>query len=160
MKIGLRGSPHQQGHAFTLAEVMIAVVIIGITFVALYAGLYFAFNVTRFERENLRATQIMMERSEALRLLTMAQVTNTTVNPRDFYERYYPGAAGVGAANGIIYTGHVDIAQANMGASTYATQVLKITISVKWSSGNIPRARSVSTYVAQNGLQNYVYDKN
>jgi Tfp pilus assembly protein PilV len=160
MKIGLCGHPHRQGLAFTLAEVLIATVIMAITFVALYAGIYFAFNVTRFERENLRATQIVMERTEALRLLRMDQVTNTVINPQVFYERYYPGANGVGAANGIIYTGRVSIAQAALGTSSYSTQVLKVTVSVQWTSGNIPRRRAVSTYVAEQGLQNYVYAKN
>jgi len=69
-----------------------------------------------------------------------------------------PGDAA--AANGIIYTGRVSIAQANLGLSSYSTQVLKVTVSVQWTSGNIPRRRAVSTYVAEQGLQNYVYAKN
>ena len=160
MKIGLCGYPHRRGHAFTLAEVIIATAIVAITFVALYAGIYFSFNVTRFERENLRATQILLERTEALRLLNLEQVQSPVVNPPIFYERYYPGAAGVGVANGIIYTGRVTVAQANLGLSTYATNVLKVTVSVQWTSGNIPRLRSMSTFVAAQGLQNYVWDKN
>ncbi len=163
MKIGLCGKPLRQVLAFTLAEVMIAVAIIAITFVTLYAGIYFAFNVTRFERENLRATQIMLERTEALRLLRIDQVTDPVINPPVFYERYYPGAAGVGAASGIIYTGQVSCAQANLSGSTYAADasgtpmVLKVTVTVQWTSGNVPRSRSLSTFVAKNGMQNYVY---
>ena len=32
-----------------------------------------------------------------------------------------------------------------------------IIVTVNWTNGNVPRSRTMSTYVARNGVQNYVY---
>ena len=54
--------------AFTLAEVVIAVGVLGVSIISLYAGISSGFALTRSSRENLRATQIMVEQMEAIRL--------------------------------------------------------------------------------------------
>src|SRR5436853_4683929 len=63
-------------HGFTLIDALFAMVISGVMFTALYAGLAFGFKVIRFARENTRATQIMLEKMETIRLYTWEQVTN------------------------------------------------------------------------------------
>src|SRR2546428_12992258 len=57
----------QSGH--TLVEVMVSLSVLGFMVVSLYAGISSGFAVLRVARENLRATQILQERMEVLRLI-------------------------------------------------------------------------------------------
>src|SRR5512146_1423868 len=125
--------------AFALVEVVVGAGLLGIMMISLYGGMSSGFAVTQLARENLRATQIMLERMEGLRLYKWDQVTNTTLNPQLFYERYYPGASGIGTANGIIYTGQVQFATVDLTGSTYESNMLKCTVTVQWVSGNVLR---------------------
>ena len=84
----LSRQPIQGKSAYTLAEVLIAVTIIAILFVSLYRGIAFCFDATRAERENLRATQVILRRMEGIRLFNWNQITNTALNPPIFYEEY------------------------------------------------------------------------
>ncbi|MGC3957237.1 MAG: type II secretion system protein [Verrucomicrobiota bacterium] len=146
--------------AFTLVEVMVAITIIGIAFVSLYAGISFSFGVTTVERENLRATQVMLQRMEGIRLFNWVQLTNTALNPVTFNERYFPGSGGK-PASGITYTGTVEVADLTLDPpASYTASMKRITVTVRWSSGNILRTRSISTYAARDGIQNYVYQLN
>src|SRR5262249_46209086 len=54
--------------AFTLMETMVAVLVAGILLPTLYAGFAAGFSLVQMTRENLRATQIMVQRMEAVRL--------------------------------------------------------------------------------------------
>src|SRR6266508_4273052 len=54
--------------AFAIAEVLVSVALMAIVFVSLYLGMSSGFAVTKLSRENLRATQIMLERLEGIRL--------------------------------------------------------------------------------------------
>jgi prepilin-type N-terminal cleavage/methylation domain-containing protein len=155
--ISLAQKPCRLKRAFTLAEVLIAVAIMSIGFVSLYAGITFCFSVTRFERENLRATQVILQRMEGIRLFSWEQLTNTTLNPTTFQERYLP-LAGAIAASGAVYTGRVEVASVILDpAATYSANMKKVTVSVDWVSGKTLRTRRVSTYVAKDGMQNYIY---
>jgi len=152
--------PHGRLHAFTLAEVMVAVAIMAVAFVSLYVGISFSFSVTHAQRENLRATQVMLQRMEGIRLFNWDQVTDTALNPRDFTEQYFPGS-GSKPASGIIYTGRVDVADVTLDPpASYTANMKQITVTVQWSSGSVPRTRSITTYVAKDGIQNYVYQLN
>ena len=54
--------------AFSLVEVMIGMAIVGVTFVSLYGGMTYGFSSVRMSLENLRATQILVEKMETIRL--------------------------------------------------------------------------------------------
>src|SRR5205823_1561848 len=94
--------------AYTLAETMVAVAVIGIMFVALYGGISSGFRVMQLTRENLRATQILVERMEVIRLYRWDQLTNSGYIPQNFVDYYYPAGAAQGAG-GITYTGTLSI---------------------------------------------------
>lgn len=141
-------------------EVMVAVVIMSIAFVSLYAGIFFCFGVTRSEREDLRATQVMLHRMEGFRLFNWNQITNTALNPTTFTEQYLP-ATGANPASGLTYTGTVAVATVILDPpATYTNNMKKITVTVQWASGNVPRSRNMTTYVSKNGIQNYIYYAN
>ena len=152
------GDYHAGKRAFTLVEAVVAVAIMGVSFVSLYAGIFFCFGVTTSEREDLRATQVILERMEGIRLFNWNQITDTALNPTTFYARYFPGSGG-GPASGLTYTGQLEVATALTltPLPTYGANMKKITITVQWLSGSVLRTRTASTYVAKDGIKNYIY---
>jgi type II secretory pathway pseudopilin PulG len=143
--------------AYTLAEVVMAVAVVGVVFVALYSGIVFCFDVTRSERENLRATQVLLRRMEGIRLFNWNQLSDTTLNPLEFYERFFPGSPGI-PASGVTYTGRVEVAALDCDPPpTYSTNMRMVTVTLTWTSKSGLQTRSAFTYVARDGIQNYVY---
>ena len=145
---------------FTLAEVVIAVGILGVSFVSLYAGMSAGFSMTQISRENLRATQIMVEKMEGIRLFNWNQLTVEKLVPTTFNTPYYPNASQ-GQSAGATYSGTISITDLPSmqfsPAKSYDSNLRVVTVEVNWMSGNIQRSRSMSTLVSKNGLQNYVY---
>ncbi len=143
--------------AYTFAEVLIGVAIAGIVFVALYGGMSSGFAVTQLARENLRATQILLERMEGIRLYNWEQLTNTALLPRTFVDYYYPQADGE-ESRGIAYRGNIHLWQPNLSPpATYANRMQAVMAVVSWTNNSVARQRWIWTYVSKNGVQNYVY---
>lgn len=142
-------------NAFTILEAVIGIMVCGIVFISLYAGMSQGFKVTQISRENLRATQIMVERLESVRLNTFEQldtpgfVPTTPVN-----EPYY--WVDTNNNGGLIYSVTVGISNAPMTVS-YSDDLRLVNVRVTWTSGGMFRSREMSTLVARNGLQAYIY---
>jgi len=142
---------------FTLAEVMVAVLVLGIMFVSLYGGFTFGFNQIRQTRENLRATQILEERMEVVRLLNWDQVVNLPgYVPTSFTAPFYAEDPTNAPSDSFVYTGSVLVTNAPI-SETYAGDLRMIQIQVTWPSGNVIHSRQMTTFVAQYGIQKYVY---
>lgn len=140
-------------HAFTLMEVMLAVVIVGVEFVSLYVAISQGFAVVQSARENLRATQIMQEQVEVIRVLDWDKVT-TTPSPWSFSASFYPASS---TNQGIIYTGTIAISDAPVPAA-YSTDVRLVVVSLSWTNGansRLTRNRELRTLVSRYGLHNY-----
>ena len=156
MKISLgQQSVRKTGRqGFTLVDALFAMAIAGIMFFAMYSGLAFGFQVIKMARENTRATQVMLEKMETIRLYTWTQITNAGFIPTNkFTVPYY----AVGTNCSLMYTGQIFIQPSGLGTS-YADNMLKITIQVDWSPmGQTNRTRTMSTLVSKNGMQSYVY---
>lgn len=144
-----------------------AAVIAAIAFTGIFAAISSGGVVIRNTRENLRASQIIESRIEGLRLIAWGSNTNQLFNtncfPTNFTETFYPLGVSGGAANqGATYYGSVtfQMSPANFN-STYASQMCLVTVSLKWTNSHYgvfnSHTRSMSTYVSQYGLQNYVY---
>ena len=86
---------------FSLVEAMVGIGLVGIVFVSLYAGISSGITIIQSARENLRATQIIVERMETVRLCSWEQITSGTNLPISFIEYYYP--KGLGNKQGIPY---------------------------------------------------------
>src|SRR5213078_1435173 len=91
--------------AFTLVEVMIGVLIMAAMFSSLYLGLGQGFAVIQTARENLRATQILQEQMETIRLYTWEQMTNGSV-PGSFTASF---DAAMTQSTGRVYSGTIQI---------------------------------------------------
>lgn len=142
----------RSGH--TLVEVMVAISVVGFMIVSLYAGFSSGFAVLRVARENLRATQVLAERMEVIRLVRWEDVKPGFI-PTEFTAPFYAGD-GTNNAGQFAYTGTVVVANAPISES-YADHLRLIQINLTWVSGNITRTREMSTFVSKFGLQNYVY---
>ena len=57
---------------------------------------------------------------------------------------------------GVIYTGEVSMAAVKLG-TPYANAMRELTVTLKWQTGKLQRSRSLTTFVSQNGLHNYIY---
>ncbi len=140
---------------FALLEVLVAMSIIGVVFVALYSGLTYGFTRIQLSRENLRATQILMEKMETIRLYNWDQITDPNMIPTNFTASYYPAA---GTNQGVLYTGTFSIEDPGFTAN-YNDKMRRITVTLNWQTGSVHRQRSLSTLVTENGLYDYVYQE-
>jgi prepilin-type N-terminal cleavage/methylation domain-containing protein len=149
-------SPHALSRAaFTLVEVMVASTLIGIMVLAFMGSFSTCFQNIQLDRENSRAAQILLEKTELLRLYNWDQIvgndTNTVV-PTSFSMSFYPDSSN----GGFMYSGTVVITNAPV-SETYSNDMRFVTISLTWQSGRVLRTRTMSSYVSKYGLQNYIY---
>jgi hypothetical protein len=151
-----QASARARTQAFTMIEAMVASLLAGMMFIALYAGLAFGFRTIQLARENTRATQIMIEHMEICRLYKWKDLTNVGVflNTNPITVPYY----AVGGTNtSLVYTSRVILEPTTLGTS-YSDDMRKLSIRLDWQSqGASNRTRTMSTYVTRNGLQSYVW---
>jgi type II secretory pathway pseudopilin PulG len=164
MKIGIdrhRGNHRQTERAFTLVEVIVAAVLVGMTSLALFGCLSSGFGIIQSARENLRATQIMLQRMENIRLFTWNQTLDTTNYLKPTFTEYYDPQ---GSQMGTTFQGFVTSNIPMDLAAAYRTNMRTITVTVYWtncnSSQTIVRSRQMQTRVARSGMQNYVWGTN
>ena len=141
----------RSSQAFTILEVVVAMILILMLVIAIYGAISSGMTTIRMSRENLRATQILLEKTEALRLYNWDQLNSAFIPPK-FTANYNVS----GTNTGILYQGTVEIGPANTG-TTYDNEMRSVTVRLNWVTGKIARSRELSTYVCQSGLQNYVY---
>jgi prepilin-type N-terminal cleavage/methylation domain-containing protein len=168
IKLGIRRRVRGWLSAFSLIEVMISVAIIGIMFVSLYGGIASGFAVINLARENLRATQIILEKMEAIRLYSWDQVNSNGFIPSTFSASFFPAVPkGTNSSDtnsvssesgGTVYYGSVAIKDVDEDVpSAYAPNMRRVIIGITWKSGNVEHSREMETFVSEHGLQRYVY---
>jgi prepilin-type N-terminal cleavage/methylation domain-containing protein len=157
MKIRLSkgGIGRLKSSAFTLIEVLIGVVLIAGMSVSLYLGMGQGFAVIQLARENLRATQVLQEKMEAIRLVSWTQLNTPDFVPLTFTAPFY--ATGTQSTDGLTYQGEVSISDVPFTAA-YSDDLRMVVVNVRWLSGNVVRHRQMRTLVSNYGLQNYIYD--
>ena len=137
-------------------EVLVATAIIGVQFVTLYLGMTQGFGIVQVSRENLRATQILQEKMETIRLYTWDQITNAGFIPPTFTATFYPAAQ---TNQGLNYQGTMTISDvpAPLSSTSYASDLKLVVVQVNWTSGNVQRNRDMRTLVSHYGLHNYIW---
>ena len=140
--------------AFSMIEILVAMVVLGIMFVTLYSGFSSGFAVVQLARENLRATQILQEKMETIRLYTWDQIEKPGFIPTNFVDKFYSN--GTNGVTGLAKTGRVSIVKAPV-LETYSNELKRVTIDLEWVSADVLRRRQMQTYVTRHGLQNYIY---
>ncbi len=145
-----------------MIEILMGSAILGFMLVSLYGGMSSGFAVTQLARENLRATQIMLERMEGIRLYNWNQLVYSNMIPTSFTSYYYPLATN-GESLGVPYKGSLTISKAELSpAASYTDDMRLITVSISWTNtygvNKVVRSRQMQTYVGRMGLQNYIYN--
>jgi hypothetical protein len=92
---------------------------------------------------------------ESIRLASWEQVTSGTNFPPTFVDLYYPLATNA-SDSGLTYYGQLIITNADTGAN-YDADMRLVIVTVTWTNFNVPRTREMRTYVARNGMQNYIF---
>lgn len=136
-------------------ETLIATSILAIMGAGILNSINYGMFTMRLSRENSRATQILLEKTEAIRLYNWEQVTSGTYILPTFIAYYDPQ---VNANPGVSYQGTITISPATGVATSYAANMRQCTITLQWvTGGRINHSRSLSTLIAKDGIQNYVY---
>jgi type II secretory pathway pseudopilin PulG len=143
--------------AFTLVETMVSVTLSAIMLSSLYACLASGLAIERVSNEDLRATQILVQRLERVRLCAFDQVTDPNYNPRTSSESFNPGGAANGTG-GAVYdiTFTPSVPAPGTLPESYRTNMLLVTVGATWKSGEVQRSRSMQTWVARSGIETYV----
>jgi len=153
---GNRPNRPRRGRAFTLVEVIVSIAIVGIVVLAIYGGISAGITSIRMARENLRATQILLEKTESIRLYTWDQINASGFVPKNFIVPYDSTLTNTNGA-GVLYYGTMTIQKFPPGLVSYADDLLRVRVELNWKTGNLPRTREILTYVSKSGIQNYLY---
>ncbi len=141
---------------FTLVETVVATFVAAIVLLSFYGSLAAGFSLIRVTQENLRATQIIVQRMEAIRLSAYKALLDPTQYPATATE-YYCQSGKTNGSPGAAYTVTYTCSPGPSGLPpSYRTNVLQITVAASWKSGSVQRSRSMQTYVSRYGIQRYV----
>jgi type II secretory pathway pseudopilin PulG len=142
-----------RGTAFTLMEVMVCVGVAGLLFTSLYVGMSQGFRIIQAARENLRATQILQEKMETIRLYTWDQINSNGFIPATFSAPFYSNTNYV---SDLIYNGTVSFGSVP-GSEPYKVDMKSVSFTLNWYSGGVNHQREMHTFISRHGLQNYIY---
>jgi len=153
---------HPIESAFTLVEVLVGASILAIMMVTLFAGLATGYSIINTLRQDLRATQILTQKTEAVRLCTWTQLNSLPQSFQDYYSPF--GTTNAGSTNSLTYYGTISVGSASSvipGSPTYQSQIELVTIGLVWTnsvgSHQVAHNRQMQTLVAYHGLVNYIY---
>jgi hypothetical protein len=136
-------------------EVTIGMAVVGIVFVALYSGLTSGIASVSMARENARATQIMAEKLDSIRLYSWDKITELGFTSTAFTAPFIPSASS-DTPSELKYSGRVTLGTAPVD-NAYKTNMRQLTVSLSWETGSVKRQRSMTTLIAKDGMQNYIY---
>src|SRR3954454_12299018 len=124
IKLSLLSRRRRKLAAFSLIEATVGMGIIGTVLGAMLSGVTTGTFTMRMARENLRATQIMLEKVETIRLYSWDQINRTGFIPNTFTNTYDPmGTPSVG----LTYNGTLTIAAAPI-TSSYSNDMRMVTV--------------------------------
>jgi type II secretory pathway pseudopilin PulG len=139
--------------AFSITETLIGMGILGTAVSAVLSGVTTGFTAMRMSRENLRATQIMLEKVETIRLYSWHQINSNGFIPTNFIANYDPYS---GTNSGPLYYGTMTVSNCTIGAS-YSNDMKTVNVRVQWTTGTLQRSREFTSYISRYGLQDYIY---
>lgn len=179
---GPAGAPRTGRAGFTLIEATISIGLLAITIGALGSGVVFGLKRATIGQEELRATQIITEKMETLRLYTWDQLKwsadyddadEDALDPFDSEDPHVigdepspfelpatftaPFKAGATNSTDLSYTGSFDATFLDLSdAPTYSNAVIKVDVSVSWLRNGKTQTRTGTTLFSRYGMQNNI----
>jgi hypothetical protein len=156
-----RTRPHCRAAAgHSLPEAVIAVSLVGVMFISLYAGFTTGFGILRSARENIRATEILNEQTERIRLLNWHQILDcASYLPSAFVKPFDPADQSANPS-GTVFHGRIETSIPAEWPAAYQDRGRLITITLTWTNSDsgtpLVHQRQVQTCVARYGLQQYL----
>jgi hypothetical protein len=153
--------PGRKESGNTAIEVIASAVLMALMVVSIAGGFSGGFLAVQNTREEIRATQIMVEKLETIRLYTFSQVETPNFLPTTFRAPFDYTTTN---SNALYYDGTLTVENANNG-TPYDGDMKKITVTLTWSFGTlrpsaaaqVVKTRSMSTWIARTGLHDYIY---
>src|ERR1035437_11122425 len=121
----------QSEKGITLVDVIMAVALLGVMAGGIFGSFRYGFFTLQLLRENLRATQILLEKVETLRLYSWDQVNTPGFIPINLLTEYYDPQAPVGG-QGVAYYGHLTPHFIVLFSTRYITYLRPLTFTVHW----------------------------
>ena len=152
--------------AFSLVEVVVAMMITVVAITAFYASAGQALRIMRAGKENVLGSQLVQERIESLRAAplwnsvttpgglssSVSGATQAAANLRNATETLTVASYPAGGTP-IVVTRTATGTSSTSGASLASQFCVKLTVRVNWTGvGNVPRSRQMSTIVSKGGL--------
>ena len=135
---------------------MVACAILAIMVVALFGGISFGFSNITIARQNLRATQIALEKMEIVRLYSWEQVNSNGFVPSVFTAPFFPSLNGNDTNGGVTYYGTIEISKLKFNA-TYDDDMREVLVRLNWTNKNVAQSVEMSTFISQYGMHRYIY---
>jgi type II secretory pathway pseudopilin PulG len=148
-----------QSRGFSLVEAVVGMALLGLVCMALFSGLCNSTFSVQLTRENLRATQIMAEKLDTIRLYSWKQLTNATYIREDFKRPLHPpDASSPPQTNSpaAVYEGTIYIDPAPI-SEVYGKDMRLVTVELRWKTGDLQRNRKMSTLISRYGTYKYIY---
>jgi Tfp pilus assembly protein PilV len=149
MKISLKQGYGKGLQAFTLVDAMVGMGVLGVSLLSLFGSFSFGFNVVKLSREDIRATQLIHEKMETIRLYNWTQILLASSKATPFYE-------GLGDGDTNFFKGQILITNVNF-TEAYKADLRQVIVSIDWTNNGVKCSRSVRTLVSHYGLQNYIF---
>ncbi|MEO5803885.1 MAG: hypothetical protein ABIR24_10170 [Verrucomicrobiota bacterium] len=142
--------------AFAMIDVVVAMGVLGIVLLSLFASFTFGFGVIQLSREDLRATQILQEKMEVIRLYKWSNLTTPGYVRTNFNEPL--------VTNGPIFFNGTITITTNLSFAAlpdYKANLREVIVSLTWTNvlrgtNRTLRTRETRTFVSHYGLQNYL----
>ena len=134
---------------------MVSIGVGAFMFVSLYAGIAQSTSTLQSAREKLRATQILTEKLEIIRLYNWEQINTAGFVPAAFTDYQYPNMVGNGN-KGTVYYGTIELGPASVHPK-YTNTMRRLVASVKWVNGSKTNQHRMETLISEYGVQKYVY---
>ena len=134
---------------------MIGCAILGIMVVSLFGGISFGFSTITLARQNLRATQIALEKMEIVRMYSWEQVNSNGFVPTTFTAPFFPTTSAYNTNGGVTYYGTILITNVSL-ATTYSNDMRRVLVTLNWTNRNVPQTLEMTTYISQYGMQRYI----
>ena len=147
-----RQSHRRRFSAYSLAETVVTMAILGLVCTGLYGGISLSFQNVQLSREDRRASQILVQTMELIRLYTWSQSSPAT----NYLPTSFSAPFNNTLSNSWSYQVSVSVSNAPGISEVYSNDLRIITVQAAWTNSNKPRVRSMSTYIARPGLLWYV----